>query len=141
IRLAPAEPAAYNQRAVCWCLKGQRARALVDHREALQQDPDNANTLNHLAWLLATSPEEVLRDGEQAVSHATRACELTGWKIPAFLDTLAAAYAACGRFDEAQRWQQQALDSAEVAGKPQYKARLDLYRIGQPYREPATDEA
>ena len=48
---------------------------------------------NDLAWLLATAPDARFRDGPRAVEHATRACELSGWRDAAALDTLAAAYA------------------------------------------------
>ena len=35
---------------------------------------------------------------------ATRACELSQWRDPEFIDTLAAAYAETGNFDEAVRY-------------------------------------
>ena len=52
-----------------------------------------------------------------------------------YLDTLAAAYAANGQFDEAVHWQSQAVELAEEAEKEDYRRRLALYEAGQPCRE------
>jgi hypothetical protein len=54
--------------------------------------------LDELAWLLATYPDSKSRDGSDAVRLAERACVLTERRIPALLDTLAAAYAEAGDF-------------------------------------------
>jgi hypothetical protein len=85
--------------------------------------------------MLAVGPDGV-RDGKQAVAHATRACELTGWKMPNCLDTLAAAYAATGDFDRAVEYQQKALsfpDFEEADGKGG-RERLRLYMQRKPFR-------
>jgi hypothetical protein len=50
-----------------------------------------ASALNARAWRWATSPDETVRNGKQAVADAARACKLTEWRNPAYLDTLAAA--------------------------------------------------
>src|SRR5262249_6050559 len=97
-------------------------------------DPDHLSSLNGLAWLRATSPETALRDGNQAVGLATRACERTEWKVPGFLDTLAAAHAECGRFDEAIRLLEQALQLPADGHTEEYRARLALYDQRQPFR-------
>ena len=54
--------------------------------------------LNHLAWLLATSPQQNLRDGKAAVQYAQKANDLAGGKDPYYLSTLAAAHAEKGEF-------------------------------------------
>jgi hypothetical protein len=64
---------------------------------------------------------------------------LTQWKDPNLLDTLAAAYAEGGRFDEAVKWQKKALEHPDAfPGRAidSVKARLKLYEAGQPYHEP-----
>ena len=104
--------------------------AVAAYRDAIRADPTQAQAHHDLAWLLATGPDGV-RDGWRAVEHATRACELTDWKGSAFVDTLAAAYAAAGDFDKAVETQKKALD---VAGA---RERLELYTRKQSYRDPA----
>jgi hypothetical protein len=59
----------------------QSGADIAAYQETARLDPKNAEVHNGLAWLLATGPDGV-RDGKQAIKHATRACELTGWKEP-----------------------------------------------------------
>ncbi len=72
-------------------------------------DPEHPAGHNDLAWFRATFSDPAFRNGAQAVAHGRRACELSGWSTPLFLNTLAAAHTEAGRFDEAIRWLKQAL--------------------------------
>ena len=74
---------------------------------------------------------------------ATRACELTDWKDPWNIDTLAAASAEAGKFDDAVRWQMKALESPESLGTEleRGKERLKLYEVGRAYHEPKPEPA
>ena len=56
---------------------------------------------NDLAWLLATCPDNSVRNGQKAVELAQQAVQLSNGRSPEILDTLAAAYAEAGRFHEA----------------------------------------
>jgi hypothetical protein len=100
-------------------------------------EPDNATALNALAWILATAPDAGVRDGQQAVAYARQANELAQEQQAAYMDTLAAAYAESGQFNEAVRWEEKALAGKDVgaADANRYRARLDMYRDGQPYRD------
>jgi tetratricopeptide (TPR) repeat protein len=127
----------YIQRGDAFAERGEYEKAAADYREAVRLAPDNAEACNSLAWLLATCPEDPVRDGKRAVELATRACELSGWNDADFLGTLAAAHAECGNFGEAVRWQKKALkigfdgeDEVETA-----RRQLKLYQEGKPYRE------
>jgi tetratricopeptide (TPR) repeat protein len=64
---------------------------------------------NNLAWLLATSEDEHLRDPQQALEHARRAVELSQWKEATYIDTLAEALYANRSFGEAVKVQTRAL--------------------------------
>ena len=77
-------------------------------------------------------------DGKQAVAHATQACELTGWKAPAFIDTLAAAHAEAGEFGKAVEYQKKSLASPafEKADGRGGRGRLLLYERKMAYRDP-----
>ena len=77
---------------------GRTREAVAQYQEALRLNPDLAGALNNLAWVLATCPDDQLRNGAEAVRLAERACELTHYREPLFIGTLAAAYAEAGRF-------------------------------------------
>lgn len=83
-------------------------------RSALQRDPNNVRCLSSLAWILATSPADIVRSGSQAVQLAARAVQLTAAKDATVLDVLAAALAEAGRFQEAEQIAQKALDLPDV---------------------------
>jgi tetratricopeptide (TPR) repeat protein len=85
-------------------------------REIAANAPDSPRMLDELAWLLATYPDSKSRDGTEAVLLAERACDLTERKIPALLDTLAAAYAEAGDFPRAISAAEEALNRARSSG-------------------------
>ena len=90
-----------------------------------------------LAWLFAVSPDPRLRDVKKALDLATKACELTKWSNPGFLDTLAAAYAEAGDFAEAIRWAEKTLamtPSADPAISGM-RDRLALYQKNTAYHD------
>jgi predicted ribosomally synthesized peptide with SipW-like signal peptide len=100
-------------------------------------DTKDVSVRNDLAWLLATGPDGV-RNGKRAVEHATKACELTEWKEPNNLETLAAAYAEDGDFDKAIENQKKALSFPDYAERSkEARQRLELYSQKKPYRDAA----
>jgi serine/threonine-protein kinase len=125
----------YNFRAGVHYARGQYAAAVRDHMEALKRDPRHAGTFNLLAWVWSTCPDPDVRNGSRARECATRACELSEWSEPGFLDTLAAAYAECGEFDEAMKWQEKAIENVgSLEQESDYRSRLDLYQQRKPAR-------
>src|SRR5439155_946642 len=118
-------------------LELRAALAQVDPND-VQAKRDLSISYKSLAWLLATSWDDPVRDGTKAIELATKACELTGWTDPDSFHTLAAAYAEAGKFDHAVKWQKKALEHPEgvsAAGVEQFKQRLKLYEAGKPYHE------
>ena len=117
---------------------GDVEKALSDYAEITKQFPDEAQPFNDYAWLLATGPKDDLRSGSRAVELANQACKLTEYKNSAYLDTLAAAYAENGDFDNAVKWQREAV---KLAGdeppdvQEDLKSRIPLYEGKKPYRE------
>ena len=83
---------------------------MADYERALKLQPHDVGILNNFAWLLATAPEDNLRDGHRAVALATDACRQTEYKQDYILSTLAAAYAETGDFDSARKWAAQAVE-------------------------------
>jgi Flp pilus assembly protein TadD len=119
--------------------QGKSDEAVRAYREGLRLNPDSALALNELAWFLATDPHAELRNGEEAVRLAERACELTGHQETRCLGTLDAAYAEAGRFDDALRTAGQTQEMALVKGETGLAAfaaeRIELYRAGKCYRQ------
>ena len=95
--------------------------------------------LYNLAWTLATNGNEELRDGAEAVKLAQRACKLTDYKSSVALDSLAAAYAETGQFDQAIKTAKLALklaaESQQEKFAGQIAVRLELYQQKIPYHQ------
>ena len=105
------------------------------HRQELQEDKKLlAQDLNNLACFLAAHTSEEARDGARAVEYATEACELTNWQNGGWIDTLAAAYAEAGQFEEATKWQNEAIRLIGNVGAG-FQERLELYKSGKPYED------
>jgi tetratricopeptide (TPR) repeat protein len=119
--------------------QGRHADAEQAYLRAIDAQPAFVPAHGWLAWLLATCPDDKARDGKRAVEYATAACEQTGWNDPLCLDTLAAAYAEAGRFDEAVRFQTRALEVDYLWLRRDFrkaaKERLELYRQKKPFRD------
>lgn len=139
----PKSVTAYRARARAHSYKHEYAAALQDLEEAAQietQHPES--TLNALAWLRATCPDAGVRDGQKAIAAATKACELTHWQNSYEIDTLAAAHAEAGQFEEAIKYQQKALELAlqqKDNASGGMRQRLALYQHHQPYHQDAKE--
>ena len=144
IKLNNAYANAYYNRGLAYQGKDDLEQATRDYNKAIELDSRNVKAYNNLAWTLATHEDAQLRDGAEAVRLAERACELTEYKLPYTLDTLAAAYAELGQFDQAIETAQRAAQSAQKAGKRELsesiRNRLKLYQAKRPYRESFSPE-
>ena len=116
--------------------RGELRKAIENFRRAIELDPKFARAHNNLAWLLATCADGELRDGKQAVEHATKACELVDFRDAEYLDTLAAAHAESGQFEQAVMRAKEAIEKAAPAQKAIIQKRLERYEARKPYREP-----
>ena len=97
---------------------------------------NNVQALNDYAWLLSTSPFAGIRNGQQAVTLALQAVNHN--RNPAYLDTLAAAYAETGKFDRAVEIQQEALamvEEGDAALTAELTSHLVAFQAGKPWRE------
>jgi tetratricopeptide (TPR) repeat protein/membrane protease YdiL (CAAX protease family) len=137
IHLLPQSAWAHSIRGAVYQDTGQYAKAIADWEYAIHRDPEQAWTYRVLAWLRATCPKANYRDGQQAVEHASCACNLTDWKDGYCLAALAAAYAECGNFGEARKVQKKALAAAEDDQKEFFRMLADLYKANKPFHEQA----
>ena len=120
--------------------RGQFDQARQIYESALKQNTNSTQALNNLAWLLATSTDDQLRDPPRALELARQANDLTNGRQPSLIDTLAASQAANGQYVAAAKTAQTAIDLARQYGHLDLAAkigsRLVLYQEQQPYRRP-----
>lgn len=139
LRIRPQFAEAHAKLGIALAALGRVDEAMSSYREALRLKPDLVAAMNNLAWLLATHPDPKFRDGPEAVRLAERACQLTRYKTPFLIGTLAAAYAEAGRFDDAVVAGQKARDLALETGQKVLAQRntelIELYRAKHPLRE------
>jgi Flp pilus assembly protein TadD len=133
IEINPRYNKAYNNRGIVYRLKGQYHQAISDFNKAIAINPLDAEAYNNLAWVLATAKARGFRNGKRAVELAIKACGLSDWKNAEYLDTLAAAYARVGDFDNAVKWQEKVLDSSKSPETSEFQQRLNFYREGKPW--------
>jgi tetratricopeptide (TPR) repeat protein len=135
IRIDPSSAAHLRSRARVCFEKGDFDRVLADLEAAIRLEPNDPEAHQGRAWILATCTDARIRNGRQAVAEATKACELTGWKVPHGLATLAAAYAEVGDFASAVKSQDQALSllGAKDPAEHEYRKLLARYKAGKPY--------
>lgn len=117
-------------------------KAIADFEKALELVPNDnlerSGILNNLSWTLSTSLTDAVRDGKRALELGLEACELTEYKKPHILSTLAAAYAEVGDFDKAIEWSEKAVQLGRETKEPQLEqleAELESYRKKEPWRE------
>lgn len=119
---------------------GDLRGAIAAYERALVLRADWATANNDLAWLLATAAEEKLRNPPRAVQLAESACAASFRQAASMLDTLAAAYAADGRFVEAVAVAREAIERAKEDPQdqlaPDIATRLAQYERHEAYRAP-----
>lgn len=130
---------------------GQYDIALRYHQEAYKTSspkgpsPELISTNNNLAWLLATCPDDQIRDGTVALTHAMSAITMITdyWPdadktiLASSYDTLAASYAEIGNFDQAIATVQKAINTLGDEPHPmesELSDRLESYRAELPWR-------
>jgi protein O-mannosyl-transferase len=139
IRLNPTSAGIRFNAALAFLKVHRTDDAMAQFKEATRLRPDWAEPLNAEAWTLATSSDDKVRNGAEAVKLAEKAAELTSRQVPAILNTLAAAYAEVGRFDDAIATANQAVELAQHANQTNMVAKITreiaLYKSHTPLRE------
>jgi tetratricopeptide (TPR) repeat protein len=138
----PKNIAALRSRADTLLGMGRHSEAIKDYEQALQFGVANpslkSGVLNNLAWVLATSPDDSLRNGKRSIELATEAASLSDYKEPYILSTLAAAYAEAGDFEAAIEWSKKAIDlgrRGEHDNVKQLEQELNSFEKKEPLRE------
>jgi tetratricopeptide (TPR) repeat protein len=141
LELRPESADARANLASAFLAKGGVRDAIAEYRNALRISPENVAAQSNLAWLLATSSDASLRNGSEAVLLAERAESESSRSEnrSIVLRILAATYAETGRFAEAKKTAQQALQAAEIEGNSTLanalRDEIALYDLGLPYHK------
>lgn len=138
IELKPRNDKAYQYRGAAYWAKGEYDKAISDFNKAIELNSKNAKAYNGKAWILATCRDAEYRDGAKAVELAKRAVEIS--PEGNFFDTLAAAYAEDGKFEDAITTQEKAIDLLKKEGQPkimidQGMKQLKSFKAHKPWRE------
>ena len=113
-------------------VRGTYSEAISEYRNVLSLNPDCQAAHRALAWLFAACEQDDIRNGPEALKHATKVWDLRNVKTALTYATLAAAHAECGDFENAQK-----MESKSNRASPNHKEtrdRLVLYRKNQPFR-------
>ena len=118
---------------------GRYRDALQQLRRSLELDPTLSASQSGLAWVLATCPDDAIRDGEKALRIAQQLNQKTKFKNAQYLDIYAAALAEESLFDDALDYGRQAATAARASDDDALALEIDrrvaLYRQRQPYRD------
>ena len=144
LNIAPEEPQAHAQFAEVLTNIGRPRAAIEHYRQALRLSTDKVYAANNLAWLLATAQDPPAAEREEALHWARHAAAATNYEDPNKLDTLAAAYAASGQFDQAIATAKDSIGICRELGQDELareiQERLDVYRLGRPYVDATSSE-
>lgn len=128
----------HAQRGMAHAQLGQYRDAVRELEEALRLKGDWSEAAQHLAWILATCPDDSIRDGKKALQYARLAQQHSQEPTPLLLDVVAAALAEAGEFDEAADTARQAVERYTKAGAEtqanEVRGRMDMYIAGRAYR-------
>jgi tetratricopeptide (TPR) repeat protein len=139
----PTNTDVYVHRMGAHWLNGDFQEAIADCRTVVRLNPSASFYWRELSMMLSSCPGASVRDQQEAVEAAQKACELTGWKEPLCLVTLAEAYANSGDFEQALKYQKQALAMTDwpAPQRDEMQRRLALYQQGKPYHEAVVNSA
>lgn len=127
---------AIRGRADCMLTTGNHEAAVEGYTKCLEMEGDDDHVLNNLAWVLATSPNDEVRDGARSVELGLKACELTEYKEAHILSTLAAGYAETGNWEKAIEFSTKAVELArDEENRENLQKELDSYKAQKPWRE------
>lgn len=141
IDTAPHHGPARRAEVTALVLQGRFAEARKRLQQGLEAMPRNRELAHGLARLLATAPDTAVRDGELALRIASRVHQESQRSSSA--ETLAAALAETGRFNEATELQRRLVASATGSGRgapSRWGLQLQSYETFKPWRLSSPDE-
>ena len=139
LEISPKLKDAYLNLGTFYKLLNQRSESIKNFKHGMSLAPDDVRFAYQLSWLLSSSPEGHLRDGEEALRLAEYVKEQTLSVSPSILDLMAAALAEKGEFERAcenaKTAYQLALKTRNSQLAKDIYGRMQLYEKNQPFRE------
>jgi len=133
----PSNVEAHANLALSLLRSGQVAAAIAEYRQTLTLQPGWAEAKCDLARLLAHPLSGNERNIPEAITLAEEVCQATKYEHPGAVQSLAMVYSEAGRFDEAVKLQQRALElmtgKADDRALAVTKRRIDLYKSHRPF--------
>lgn len=129
---------AYFNRAVVWTRQGNFEEAIADYTKAIAINLEYSEAYNQLARILAMCPDAQYRDGEKSLGYGKKAVERN--PRAGTFDTLAAAHAEQGQFEDAVNSQKKAIRLLKEKGGTEeclaaYRERLKSYEARKPWHQ------
>ncbi len=133
---APDDPASYTALSKALTRAGRHRQAHAILRQGFERLPKDPRIAYSYGRSLAISPDLALRDGAKALSLLLPLFQAQ--PSLAYAETIAAALATAGNFEDAVRWQSRVVEQAEKEGaKPRYlelqQRNLELYKSDKPH--------
>ncbi|MBW1731639.1 MAG: tetratricopeptide repeat protein [Deltaproteobacteria bacterium] len=125
LSIKPTNPDYLHNRAVVLAGLKWYGLAIRDYLKVIHLRPNSAGSYNNLAWIYATAEDPAYRDCKKAIRYAQRALEMG--RNPAWMDTLASAYAECGNFELAAQTEQEAYQLSSPPN-PLFLKRAEIYK-------------
>jgi hypothetical protein len=139
VKLMPENFSAITNMGSVYYLEGKTEQAIFCWEKALEFNPNWIDAINNLAMTRVSSENPAFRNLDEALSLAQRGCKITEYRQPDLLDTLAAVYAAMGKFSDAIETAEQAMKLARYNGQKelahQIQQRIALYKAGKSYEQ------
>jgi len=136
LELDPSLGRAHHEWGLVLARSRQTAEAIEHYRKAIEIEPNYPPAYDSLARILAADADPRVRDTAQAVRLAEAACEQTGFDDEGYLHTLAVAYAGEGRYEDAVRTAERAVELARLHGRDamasEIEKHLAMFREGRP---------
>ena len=134
LALAPDSQELHTRIADVYLATNLHGHARTHLEAALARDPRLLPAANRLAWILSTSTDAEMRDGSEALRLARICTNATRNMNPRFLQTLAAAHAELGEFEQAAAWQRRAADLTPLAARKPVENQIARYQSGEALR-------
>ncbi len=139
LQVTPDDQVVHNDLGVAYAAQDDMTEAVTHFAQAVRIEPNFTDAYRNIIHALAKQS-----DSEKAIHLAELSCKITNFQNPFLLASLAAEYAAAGKFSQAVSAAEKALVLAQSLGHEELmeeiQARLRSYRENRPYTQPVPEQ-